>query len=71
MASFSFTYDNILSLVGDNSIVGRALVLHQDMDDLGLGNNSMSLVTGELALCDGITMTDVMQATLERVLDGE
>ena len=49
MASFSFTYDNILSLVGDNSIVGRALVLHQDMDDLGLGNNSMSLVTGELA----------------------
>jgi hypothetical protein len=46
VANFTFTYDNIFSIVGANTIVGRALVLHQDMDDLGLGNTSASMMTG-------------------------
>jgi Cu-Zn family superoxide dismutase len=46
VANFTFTYDNIFSIVGANTIVGRALVLHQDMDDLGLGNTSVSMTTG-------------------------
>lgn len=38
--------DNIISLKGSNSIVGRAIVVHSGEDDLGKGNNSLSLTTG-------------------------
>lgn len=45
VAVIKFT-DNIISLSGDNNIIGRAIVIHQDEDDLGKGNASDSLTTG-------------------------
>lgn len=38
--------DSVITLRGRNSIVGRALVLHEQEDDLGLGGNEASLNTG-------------------------
>jgi len=38
--------DNIISLEGENSIVGRTLVVHADPDDLGLGGHELSKTTG-------------------------
>lgn len=39
-------FDKIASLRGANSILGRALVLHEGEDDLGLTDHPQSLVTG-------------------------
>ncbi len=36
VAKFDF-YDKLVRLNGPNSIVGRAMVIHADPDDLGLG----------------------------------
>lgn len=38
--------DGLISLHGRNSILGRALVLHEQKDDLGLGGHNTSLTTG-------------------------
>ncbi|KAL6728638.1 hypothetical protein Aduo_010392 [Ancylostoma duodenale] len=38
--------DNVLSLTGPQSIVGRAIVIHADPDDLGRGNAPTSNTTG-------------------------
>lgn len=38
--------DDIVSLRGKNNILGRAVVLHENRDDLGLGNHSLSPITG-------------------------
>uniref|UniRef100_F1AG60 Superoxide dismutase [Cu-Zn] n=1 Tax=Brachymyrmex patagonicus TaxID=604570 RepID=F1AG60_9HYME len=38
--------DNIISLSGPNSILGRAVVVHSDEDDLGKGNSTLSSTTG-------------------------
>lgn len=38
--------DKILKLSGQYSIVGRAIVVHAGEDDLGMGNDSGSLKTG-------------------------
>ncbi|XP_075542140.1 superoxide dismutase [Cu-Zn]-like [Dermacentor variabilis] len=47
--------DHLLTLNGENSIIGRAVVVHADTDDLGLGSNNDSLKTGNagsrLACC--------------------
>lgn len=45
IATVSFT-DHLISLRGANSILGRTLVLHEEEDDLGLGDNEASLITG-------------------------
>ncbi|KAH7885330.1 superoxide dismutase [Phlebopus sp. FC_14] len=44
-ASFSFS-DNVISLNGPLSVVGRAVVVHDGTDDLGRGGNEDSLKTG-------------------------
>jgi len=40
------TYDDIIKLSGDYSIIGRGLIIHADPDDCGLGGNEESLKTG-------------------------
>ena len=42
-ATFS---DTLSKLYGANGIIGRTIVLHQLVDDLGLGGNEESLKTG-------------------------
>lgn len=44
-ATISFK-DSFISLNGPTSIVGRAVVVHAGIDDLGQGNNEESLKTG-------------------------
>jgi len=38
--------DNIISLEGEHSIIGRTLVVHADPDDMGLGGHELSKTTG-------------------------
>ena len=38
--------DTQLTLAGDNTVVGRSVVLHEGVDDLGLGGAADSLTTG-------------------------
>jgi len=38
--------DNVVSLTGEQSIIGRAIVLHDGEDDLGKGGDAGSLKTG-------------------------
>jgi len=48
--------DSVVSLVGENSIIGKSIVVHAGADDLGLGGDSGSLATGNaggrLACCN-------------------
>jgi superoxide dismutase, Cu-Zn family len=46
IAKYSFT-DNLIKLNGTKAnIIGRSVVIHQDIDDLGKGGHSDSLTTG-------------------------
>jgi Cu-Zn family superoxide dismutase len=44
-AKYSF-YDSMIKLRGRCNIIGRAIVIHADTDDCGLGKNAESLKTG-------------------------
>jgi Cu-Zn family superoxide dismutase len=45
VAKFTIKADRV-DLIGDRSIVGRAFVVHSDVDDLGKGGDEESLKTG-------------------------
>lgn len=38
--------DNVIKLSGKNSIIGRSLIIHEDLDDGGKGGFPDSLITG-------------------------
>jgi Cu-Zn family superoxide dismutase len=38
--------DNLISLYGENSIIGRSIVIHNNKDDLGIGKNEESKKSG-------------------------
>jgi len=38
--------DDEITLIGKYSVVGRSIVVHADIDDLGKGNSPLSLTTG-------------------------
>jgi Cu-Zn family superoxide dismutase len=45
--NFKFIYnDPLIRLIGKYSIIGRSVVIHDGIDDLGLGNNKDSLLKG-------------------------
>ena len=48
-ASIDIT-DSIISLWGERSIIGRAIVVHEDIDDLGLGGDEGSITTGKVII---------------------
>jgi Cu-Zn family superoxide dismutase len=45
-STFFVLKDNLISLVGPYSVIGRTLVIHEDEDDLGLSNHPLSSTTG-------------------------
>ena len=45
VATFSITAPRV-DLLGDRSVIGRGLVIHEDEDDLGKGGDAESLKTG-------------------------
>ena len=45
VAKFSIKAERV-DLIGDRSVVGRAFVVHKDVDDLGKGGDEESLKTG-------------------------
>uniref|UniRef100_A0A0S2A455 Superoxide dismutase [Cu-Zn] n=1 Tax=Chrysomela lapponica TaxID=153811 RepID=A0A0S2A455_CHRLA len=45
VAHFQFQ-DSVIALQGDQGIIGRAMVVHEGVDDLGKGGQSDSLTTG-------------------------
>ncbi|XGW18836.1 hypothetical protein V3C99_002992 [Haemonchus contortus] len=38
--------DSVISLTGQHNVIGRAIVIHADMDDLGRGTSELSKTTG-------------------------
>ncbi|KAK9880101.1 hypothetical protein WA026_008616 [Henosepilachna vigintioctopunctata] len=45
LTTFAF-FDKVISLKGDTSIIGRAIVIHEDIDDFGRGKFDDSKTTG-------------------------
>ena len=39
-------FDNLVKLKGKYSVLGRSIVIHEDEDDLGKGDNKECLITG-------------------------
>lgn len=64
--------DSVMSLFGENSVIGRSLVVHSDRDDLGLGDSPLSKITGNSGGrlgCGiiGIVSNDIKTYTLSSV----
>lgn len=64
--------DNVISLTGSRSVIGRSLVLHVDTDDLGKGGHNDSLTTGHAGAryaCGAIVLaSDFQTSSAESVL---
>jgi superoxide dismutase, Cu-Zn family len=57
-----------VDLTGDRSVVGRAVVIHSDKDDLGKGGDAESLKTGNAGdrlACGVITLKETVNESLE------
>lgn len=55
-----YIQDRLVTLFGDTSVVGRSLVLHHDIDDLGRGGAESSKTTGNSGAriaCGSIVLT--------------
>ena len=46
MITFVSIKDHLVTLTGENSVLNRAIVVHEGVDDLGLGGEEDSLITG-------------------------
>ncbi|CAJ0598129.1 unnamed protein product [Cylicocyclus nassatus] len=56
--------DSVISLTGQHNIIGRAIVIHADADDLGRGNSEQSKTTGnagERVACGVIGILDEVE----------
>lgn len=38
--------DHLVSLIGQHSVIGRSVIVHENVDDLGKGGHELSLTTG-------------------------
>lgn len=38
--------DSLVSLIGQHSVIGRSIVVHENVDDYGKGGHELSLTTG-------------------------
>ena len=38
--------DRLVKLIGATSVIGRSMIVHADVDDLGKGGHELSLTTG-------------------------
>lgn len=54
--------DAQISLAGANSILGRTVVVHADIDDLGLGGHELSLTTGNAGARVGCGVIGIAKA---------
>lgn len=67
-----------VDLIGERSVVGRSIVIHSDVDDLGKGGDAESLKTGNAGkrlACGVITLTDkqenIMFGWLKKLFSSE
>jgi len=70
VASFSIVAERV-DLTGERSVVGRAIVVHSDVDDLGKGGDEESLKTGNAGdrlACGVITLKETVN---ENFADGK
>ena len=61
MITFVRIEDHLVSLSGDNNVLNRAIVVHEGVDDLGLGGEEDSLTTGHAGARAGCCVITELQ----------
>ncbi len=59
-AMYSFR-DSMIKLHGKANIIGRGLIIHEDPDDLGMGDHELSLSTGNSGKRIGCAIIGILQ----------